>query len=109
MVRLNKIYTRTGDDGTSGLAGGERRAKTDPRFAAIGSIDEVNALLGVARSIAAATGAALTQTLGHLQNDLFDLGADLATPQKEVEMAGSSGSGHCWYNAGQPGESEGEA
>ncbi|MHA1157139.1 MAG: cob(I)yrinic acid a,c-diamide adenosyltransferase [Alphaproteobacteria bacterium] len=85
MVRLNKIYTRTGDDGTSGLAGGERRAKTDPRFAAIGAIDEVNALLGVARSIAAATGAALTQTLGHIQNDLFDLGADLATPGHDTD------------------------
>jgi len=75
VVRLNKIYTRTGDDGTTGLVDGSRRAKHDPRFEAVGAVDEANAVLGWA---ALAQGDAAD--LARIQNDLFDLGADLATP-----------------------------
>jgi cob(I)alamin adenosyltransferase len=85
MVVLNRIYTRTGDDGTSGLATGERRPKSDVRFDVIGTIDEVNAQVGAARIHAAAPGGdfegALDAMLGRIQNDLFDLGADLASPE----------------------------
>ena len=78
MVVLNKIYTRTGDDGTTALGTGERRAKFDIRVAAYGTVDEANAALGVARlHVADET---LQAMLGRIQNDLFDLGADLATP-----------------------------
>ena len=77
MVRLNKIYTRTGDDGTTGLASGPRRSKSDRRVEAIGTVDELNALLGLVRLDASA---ALDATLSRIQNDLFDLGADLSTP-----------------------------
>ena len=80
MVRLNRIYTRTGDDGTSGLVDGSRRAKHDPRFEAVGAVDEANAVLGWA-SLAQADAADLTR----IQNDLFDLGADLATPGDDFE------------------------
>jgi cob(I)alamin adenosyltransferase len=78
MVVLNKITTKTGDDGTSGLATGERRRKSDARFAAIGTVDETNAVVGIARLHA---GAKLEPLLAAIQNDLFDLGADLATPE----------------------------
>ncbi|ESQ81239.1 cob(I)yrinic acid a,c-diamide adenosyltransferase [Asticcacaulis sp. YBE204] len=77
MVKLNKIYTRTGDDGTTGLADGSRRPKTDARFVAMGSVDETNAAIGVARLYAAGDMDAL---LAQVQNDLFDLGADIAVP-----------------------------
>jgi cob(I)alamin adenosyltransferase len=86
MVRLNRIYTRTGDDGSSGLGNGERRAKDDPRFAAIGSVDETNAAVGVAR-LHAVSYPDLDLMLGAIQNDLFDLGADLATPETEEPPA----------------------
>jgi cob(I)alamin adenosyltransferase len=79
MVILNKIYTRTGDDGTSALATGERRAKSDLRFDAIGTVDELNAHVGVAR-VHAEIGPDVDAMLARIQNDLFDLGADLATP-----------------------------
>jgi len=79
MVFLSKIYTRTGDEGTSALGSGERRQKSDQRFEAIGTVDELNALIGVARIDAETLGAELTAILGRVQNDLFDLGADLAT------------------------------
>ena len=78
MVKLNKIYTKTGDDGTTGLVDGSRIAKNDPRMAAIGDVDELNSALGVA--ICEITDDALIQELRGIQNDLFDLGADLATP-----------------------------
>jgi len=81
MVKLNKIYTRTGDDGTTGLAGGERRKKYDLRIAAYGTIDEVNAAIGIAR-LNTAGDAGLDADLSRIQNDLFDLGADLSTPGK---------------------------
>ncbi len=83
MVKLNRIYTRTGDDGTSGLVDGLRRRKDDPRFAVMGSVDEANAAIGLARLHASPATDAL---LSRMQNDLFDLGADLATPG-EIEGA----------------------
>ncbi len=77
MVKLNRIYTRTGDDGTTGLVDGSRVSKAAPRLQVVGSVDELNAAIGLARLHASpATGAALAR----IQNDLFDLGADLATP-----------------------------
>ncbi len=82
MVVLNRIYTRTGDDGTTALGSGERRPKYDLRIAAYGTIDETNAVIGVVRLHLAAT-PALDAMLGLIQNDLFDLGADLAVPQRE--------------------------
>ncbi len=81
MVKLNKIYTRTGDGGTSGLVDGSRRAKHDLRFAAIGTVDEANSALGLAAL--ALDGSEHGATLQRVQNDLFDLGADLATPGED--------------------------
>lgn len=86
MVRLNRIYTRTGDDGSSGLSNGERRPKDDPRFEAIGSVDETNAAIGVAR-LHISEYPDLDLMLGAIQNDLFDLGADLATPESDEPPA----------------------
>ncbi|NMG38254.1 cob(I)yrinic acid a,c-diamide adenosyltransferase [Chelativorans sp. ZYF759] len=80
MVVLNKIYTRTGDDGTTALVGGERREKFDLRVTAYGTVDEVNACIGLARLHTDGM-AELDAMLGAIQNDLFDLGADLATPE----------------------------
>jgi len=77
MVKLNKIYTKTGDDGTTGLATGERRRKSDLRVEAYGTVDETNAALGLARLH---TEGELDAILARIQNDLFDLGADLSTP-----------------------------
>ncbi len=88
MVKLNKIYTRTGDDGTTGLVDGSRVAKNDPRMAAIGDVDEANSAIGVA--IAAIGGGYPADLLETIQNDLFDLGADFATPGEDFtpgEMA----------------------
>ncbi len=81
MVVLNKIYTRTGDDGTTALGTGERRKKYDLRVAAYGTIDEANAGIGVAR-LHTAHDAELDAALARIQNDLFDVGADLCTPVK---------------------------
>jgi cob(I)alamin adenosyltransferase len=81
MVVLNRIYTRTGDDGTTALGTGERRKKYDLRIAAYGTLDEVNAAVGLARLHTAAD-AALDAALSRIQNDLFDVGADLTTPGK---------------------------
>ena len=81
MVVLNKIYTRTGDDGTTALGTGERRKKYDLRIAAYGTLDEVNAALGIAR-LHTRDAAALDAALARIQNDLFDVGADLCTPGK---------------------------
>ncbi len=80
MVKLNKIYTRTGDDGTTGLVTGERRVKSDLRIEAFGTVDEANACIGLARLHTAGTHPELDGMLERIQNDLFDLGADLATP-----------------------------
>jgi cob(I)alamin adenosyltransferase len=79
MVVLNRIYTRTGDQGTTALASGERRPKYDLRIAAYGTVDETNACVGLARLHTA--GHEVDPMLGRIQNDLFDLGADLATPE----------------------------
>ena len=79
MVKLNKIYTRTGDNGTSGLVDGSRRAKFDPRFVSIGDVDEANSTIGFAAAAMASQPEAAA-SLRRIQNDLFDLGADLATP-----------------------------
>ncbi len=81
MVVLNRIYTRTGDDGTTALGNDQRRKKYDPRSAAYGTIDELNAVIGIARLHTKAD-AALDAMLARIQNDLFDLGADLASPDK---------------------------
>ena len=78
MVKLNKIYTRTGDDGNSGLVDGSRVSKSSVRMAAIGEVDEANAAIGMA--IAELIPGDLTEHLLGIQNDMFDLGADLATP-----------------------------
>jgi len=78
MVKLNKIYTRTGDDGTTGLVDGSRVAKHDAIMRAVGDIDEANSAIGVAVAALAEGDAAML--LRRVQNDLFDLGADLATP-----------------------------
>lgn len=81
MVRLNKIYTRTGDAGTTGLVDGSRVPKQALRVAAYGTVDETNATIGMARVHLAADGPANVDVmLERIQNDLFDLGADLATP-----------------------------
>ena len=82
MVILNRIYTRTGDDGTTALGSGERRPKHDLRVATYGTVDETNAAIGIARLHLKEFGA-LDAMLGLIQNDLFDLGADLAVPQRE--------------------------
>lgn len=79
MVKLNKIYTRTGDDGTTGLVDGSRRAKHDARMHAIGEVDELNSAIGLAVLHACEASTTLTR----IQNDLFDLGADLATPGED--------------------------
>jgi cob(I)alamin adenosyltransferase len=84
MVVLNRIYTRTGDKGTTALASGERRPKYDLRIAAYGTVDETNACLGLARLHTA--GHEVDEMLGRIQNDLFDLGADLATPPTEKPL-----------------------
>jgi cob(I)alamin adenosyltransferase len=81
MVVLNKIYTRTGDDGTTALGTGERRPKYDLRVAAYGTVDETNAAIGVARLHTAGDGD-LDAMLARIQNDLFDLGADLCAPER---------------------------
>jgi cob(I)alamin adenosyltransferase len=81
MVALNRIYTRTGDDGTTALGTGERRKKYDLRIAAYGTLDELNAALGLAR-LHTGEDAALDAALSRIQNDLFDAGADLTMPGK---------------------------
>jgi cob(I)alamin adenosyltransferase len=82
MVVLNRIYTRTGDDGTTALGSGERRPKYDLRVAAYGTVDETNAVIGIVR-LYLADARELDAMLGLIQNDLFDLGADLAVPHRE--------------------------
>ncbi len=88
MVKLNRIYTRTGDDGTTGLAAGPRRAKHDLRVEAYGTVDETNAVIGLVRLHTAADPAlaAVERALAVIQNDLFDLGADLSTPDDGVKL-----------------------
>ncbi len=87
MVVLTKIYTRTGDDGTTALGDGTRLPKYDLRVAAYGTVDETNAAIGIARQALAAEHSELDATLRRIQNDLFDLGADLCVPDHGEELA----------------------
>jgi cob(I)alamin adenosyltransferase len=89
MVTLNRIYTRTGDAGTTRLATGETVSKTDLRVEAYGAVDETNACLGMAR-LHTAGDAEFDALLGRIQNELFDLGADLATPPRPDEAEGAA-------------------
>lgn len=84
MVKLNKIYTKTGDDGSTGLVDGSRTPKCSPRVEAYGAVDEANAALGLCRLHAKDDDD--DDRLARIQNDLFDMGADLATPG-EIEGA----------------------
>jgi cob(I)alamin adenosyltransferase len=84
MVVLNRIYTRTGDEGTTALAAGGRRLKHDLRIEAYGTVDETNACIGLARLHTA--GHDVDPMLGRIQNDLFDLGADLATVETDKPL-----------------------
>ena len=86
MVVLNKIYTKTGDDGTTALGTGERRPKNDLRIEAYGTVDETNAVVGLVRLHVADTAPAIDNVLNRIQNDLFDLGADLATPETDQDL-----------------------
>ena len=80
MVKLTRIYTRTGDAGETALGDGTRVLKTDARVAAYGTVDELNALLGICRLHVSPE---MDQALARVQNDLFDVGADLCTPEVE--------------------------
>lgn len=84
MVKLNKIYTKTGDDGTTGLVRGPRRLKYDLRVNCFGTVDEANATIGFAR-LSTGTMPKIDAILARIQNDLFDLGSDLATPGADPE------------------------
>jgi cob(I)alamin adenosyltransferase len=84
MVKLNKIYTKTGDDGTTGLVRGPRRLKYDLRVNCFGTVDEANSAIGVAR-LSTGSMPKIDAVLSRIQNDLFDLGSDLATPGSDPE------------------------
>jgi cob(I)alamin adenosyltransferase len=86
MVVLNRIYTKTGDAGTTALGSGERVPKTSPRIAAYGTVDETNALVGVARIHLAGSEPDVDAMLLRVQNDLFDLGADLCVPDRGEKL-----------------------
>jgi len=86
MVKLNKIYTKTGDDGTTGLAAGPRRLKHDLRVESYGTVDETNSAIGVAR-LHTSDMPEIDAMLMRIQNDLFDLGADLSTPETDEPLA----------------------
>lgn len=88
MVKLTKIYTKTGDGGETGLGDGSRVAKTDPRVEAYGTVDEANAAIGVA--VVACGDETMRRLLVLVQNDLFDVGADLCTPVKPGEHVGDA-------------------
>lgn len=81
MVKLDRIYTRSGDDGRTRLATGEAVPKSHPRVSAYGSVDEANAVIGLVR-LHTGGDHELDEVLARIQNDLFDLGADLATPER---------------------------
>jgi cob(I)alamin adenosyltransferase len=87
MVKLNKIYTRTGDKGTTGLGTGERVAKNHMRIAAYGTVDETNACVGIAREHTRIAFADVDAMLMRIQNDLFDLGADLCVPDRGEKLS----------------------
>lgn len=85
MVTLNRIYTKTGDTGTTALGTGERVPKTHARIAAYGTVDETNSVIGVARAKLSDGASDVDAMLGRVQNDLFDLGADLCMPDDGVD------------------------
>jgi cob(I)alamin adenosyltransferase len=93
MVKLNVIYTRTGDTGETGLGDGSRRSKSDARVAAMGDVDETNCAIGLAllavRNMSDAADLAIEPVLTRIQNDLFDLGADLCLPARTHEKPGA--------------------
>ena len=93
MVKLNVIYTRTGDKGETGLGDGSRRSKSDARVAAMGDVDEANCAVGLAllavRNRDDAADVAIEPMLARIQNDLFDLGADLCLPRQGDEKPGA--------------------
>ncbi|GAB3997940.1 hypothetical protein GCM10029992_22340 [Glycomyces albus] len=92
-VNLTKIYTKTGDDGTTGLADFSRVPKTHPRLAAYGDVDEVNAAVGCALALGGAeVTERMTEVLLAVQNDLFDVGADLSTPWWRIRSTRRCGS-----------------
>ena len=91
MVVLSKIYTRTGDDGTTALGSGRRVAKYDLRVEAYGTLDETNAAIGLARLHSKETDPALDAMLARIQNDLFDLGAELCFPDETKDASGRLG------------------
>ena len=84
MVRLNRIYTRTGDEGETGLVDGSRLSKADSLMDAIGDVDEANSAIGLC------AGSAGSDLLRRIQNELFDLGADLATPGERFDADGKA-------------------
>lgn len=86
MVVLNRIYTKTGDAGTTALGNGERVAKTSPRIAAYGTVDETNATIGMVRVHLAGANPQVDAMLVRIQNDLFDLGADLCVPDRGEKL-----------------------
>ncbi|KKC32715.1 cob(I)yrinic acid a,c-diamide adenosyltransferase [Devosia psychrophila] len=86
MVKLNRIYTKTGDNGTTGLVRGPRRAKFDLRVEAYGTVDETNACVGLCR-VHTGSMPKIDMILGRIQNDLFDVGSDLATPGADASDA----------------------
>jgi cob(I)alamin adenosyltransferase len=87
VVKLNKIYTKTGDAGTTGLGTGERVAKDAARIAAYGTVDETNSTVGMARIHLGGGHQGLDSKLERIQNDLFDLGADLCVPDRGEKLA----------------------
>jgi cob(I)alamin adenosyltransferase len=89
MVKLNKIYTKTGDDGTTGLVRGPRRMKHDLRVDCFGTVDEANSFIGMAR-LSTTSMPKLDRLLARIQNDMFDVGSDLATPGKDPEGSSPS-------------------
>ena len=80
MVNLTRIYTKTGDDGTTSLGDMSRTSKNDPRLEAYADVDEANSSIGVVLSLGGITNESITKLLVRIQNDLFDVGADLCTP-----------------------------
>ncbi len=90
MVKLTKIYTKTGDEGETGLGGGERVSKVNARVEAYGTVDEANCFIGVAAEACGASDADVSSMLRRIQNDLFDVGADLCTPRKPGEHVGDA-------------------
>ncbi|MFN0196427.1 MAG: cob(I)yrinic acid a,c-diamide adenosyltransferase [Planctomycetaceae bacterium] len=98
MVYLNRIYTRTGDAGETSLGDGSRVAKTHPRIAAYGTVDELNSILGLV--LVVPVDEPLAGRIGNIQHDLFDLGADLCVPEKRQEQSSIA------WPTGKPAEPE---